>query len=144
MRQILPDDIMVSCEVWPSFNGRDSLRFMWLSVVINARSATLIKNKFFIGYVRDGKGGWLEAKHKPLVDLKLFEDITKAWDTAAQDHRNRLCKYLLESIWIKDKMIMAVTPRPEFKPFFDLQYAGKSNYELQVRPRGDSNPRSPP
>jgi len=34
----------------------------------------MIKNKFFIGYVRDGKGGWLEAKHKLFVDLKLFEE----------------------------------------------------------------------
>ncbi len=31
---------------------------------------------------------------------------------------------------------MAVTPRPEFKPFFDLQYEGLSQGVLQMRPRG--------
>ena len=61
----------------------------------------------------------------------FLKDITKAWDTAAQDHRNRLCKYLLESIWIKDKMIIGVMPQPEFIPFFDLQYDGNSNYTLE-------------
>ena len=38
--------------------------------------------------------------------------------------------------WIQDKKVMAVTPRPEFKPFFGLQYAGMSHYMLPVRPRG--------
>jgi hypothetical protein len=31
-------------------------------------------------------------------------------------------KCLFEVIWIKDKRIIAVTPRPEYKPFFDLNY----------------------
>ena len=68
----------------------------------------------------------------------FLKDITRAWDKAAQDHRNRLCKYLLESIWIKGKMLIGVIPQPEFIPFFDLQYDGSSNYTLAVRPRGGS------
>ena len=39
---------------------------------------------------------------------------------------------------IKDKKVVAVTPRPEFKPFFDLQYEGLSHYVLHWRPRGGS------
>ncbi|MFC2006042.1 recombinase family protein [Chloroflexota bacterium] len=74
----------------------------------------------------------------------FLKDITQAWDQASQLQRNHLLKYLLESVWIKDKKVVAVTPQPEFVPFFDLQYDGKSNYTLAVRPRGDSNPRSPP
>jgi hypothetical protein len=70
----------------------------------------------------------------------FLENITTAWDKATQEHRNRLCKYLLESIWIKDKMIVGVIPQPEFIPFFELQYDGSSNYTLVVRPRGDLNP----
>ena len=49
-------------------------------------------------------------------------------------------KCLLETVWIKDKRVVAVTPQPEFEPFFDLQYDAKSNYKLVVRPRGDLNP----
>ena len=52
----------------------------------------------------------------------------------------QLASCLFETVWIQDKKLLAVTPRPEFKPFFDLQYAGMSHYMLQVRPRGDSNP----
>ena len=47
-----------------------------------------------------------------------------------------MAKCLFEVVWIKDKKVVAVTPRLEFKPFFELQYDGKSRYILQVRPRG--------
>lgn len=70
----------------------------------------------------------------------FLRDITKAWDLASQEYRNRLLKYLLESVWIKDKKLLAVTPQPEFIAFFNLQYDGKSKYTIEVRPRGDSNP----
>jgi len=66
----------------------------------------------------------------------FLKDMTKAWDKAAQGHRNRLRKYLLESIWIKNKMIIGVILQSEFIPFFDLQYDGKSKYRIEVRPRG--------
>lgn len=49
-----------------------------------------------------------------------------------------LSRCLFETVLIKDKKVVAVTPRPEFKPFFELQYAGMSHYTLQVRPRGGS------
>ena len=86
---------------------------------------------------------------KPEVDMlenlaQFLNDIVIAWKVASQKQRNQLASCLFETVWIKDKQVYAVTPRPEFKPFFDLQYKEESNYELQVRPRGDSNPRSPP
>ncbi|MFC1994468.1 recombinase family protein [Chloroflexota bacterium] len=78
-----------------------------------------------------------------LVKLADFlRDIRSAWKQASQEARNRLATTLFEAVWIKDRKVVAVTPRSEFKPFFDLQYAGKSNYVLQMRPRRDSNPRS--
>ncbi len=82
---------------------------------------------------------------EPKVDIleKLagfLKDIVLAWQQASQEQRNRMANCLFETVWIQDKKVMAVTPRPEFKPFFDLQYAGMSHYMLQVRPRGDSNP----
>jgi hypothetical protein len=45
-----------------------------------------------------------------------------------------------EAVWIKNKKVVAVTPRPEFKPFFDLQYEGLSEDVTHWRPRRDSNP----
>jgi hypothetical protein len=49
-----------------------------------------------------------------------------AWKQADQQQRNRLAKQLFDIVWIKDKRVLAVTPSPEFKPFFDLQYEGVS------------------
>jgi hypothetical protein len=74
----------------------------------------------------------------------FLKDVSVAWEQATQEQRNRLASCLFEAVWIRDKKVLAVTPRSEFKPFFDLQYDGMSNYVLQIRPRGDSNPRSPP
>jgi hypothetical protein len=30
---------------------------------------------FYIGYIQDGNGGWLKAKHKPFIDPALFEEV---------------------------------------------------------------------
>ena len=75
---------------------------------------------------------------------EFLKNIVIAWDKASQEQRNHLANCLLETVWIKDKKVVAVTPQPEFKSFFDLQYEGLSYYVLQWRPRGDLNPRSPP
>ena len=82
---------------------------------------------------------------KSLERLALFlKDISLAWKQSDEQQRNRLAKQLFDIVWIKDKRVLAVTPRPEFKPFFDLQYDGLSQGVMHIRPRGDSNPRSPP
>ncbi len=77
--------------------------------------------------------------HQPemLEKLALFlGDVAAAWARATQAQRNRLASTLFEAVWIKDTAVTAVTPAPEFKPFFDLQYDGLSKYVLQWRPRG--------
>ena len=71
---------------------------------------------------------------------QLMRDITMAWNQASQDQRNRLASCLFEAVWIKNKQVVAVSPRPEFKPFFDLRYEGQSKGVLHWRPRGDLNP----
>ena len=84
------------------------------------------------------------GNEKALKKLALFlKDICRAWEEASQEQRNRLATCLFESVWIGDKKVVAATPRPEFKPFFDLQYQGMSNYVVKKRPRGDLNPRHP-
>jgi hypothetical protein len=76
-----------------------------------------------------------------LKKLAVFlKDITVGWERASQEQRNSLGSCLFEAVWIKDKKVVAVTPQPDFKPFFDLQYEGRSEGVLHWRPRGDSNP----
>ena len=35
----------------------------------------MLPNRFYIGYIPDGKDGWLEAKHEPLIDPDLFQAV---------------------------------------------------------------------
>ncbi len=80
-----------------------------------------------------------------LGKMALFlRDIGTAWEQASQEQRNALASCLFVAVWIKNKEVAAVTPRPEFKPFFDLRYEGVPEGVLHWRPRGDLNPRSPP
>ncbi len=83
----------------------------------------------------------VKDKGKELERLASFlKDITLAWEQASQEQRNKLASCLFEAVWIKDKKVFAVTPRLDFRPFFDLQYQGMSHYILHMRPRGDLNP----
>ena len=43
---------------------------------------------------------------------------------ANQEQRNKLARQLFDEIWVKDKQVIAVKPRPELKPFFQLSYEG--------------------
>jgi len=77
-----------------------------------------------------------EAIHKELRALTPPEDnsesldrlagflgnVSKAWGAADQEQRNRLARCLFEELWIKDKEVVAVKPRPELEPFFRLNY----------------------
>ena len=75
---------------------------------------------------------------------QFLNDVSSAWREADQERRNKLARVLFDGVWIKDQSVLGVTPRPELKPFFDLQYAGLSNGVLQWRPRPDWNRRSLP
>ena len=68
----------------------------------------------------------------------FLNDVGMAWDEADQRQRNRLALSLFEAVWIQNQGVLAVTPRPELRPFFDLQYEGVSHDVLHWRPRGDS------
>ncbi|MFC1958231.1 recombinase family protein [Chloroflexota bacterium] len=37
----------------------------------------MLKNRFYIGYIPDGNGGWLKAKHAPFIEEELFEGVQK-------------------------------------------------------------------
>jgi hypothetical protein len=53
---------------------------------------------------------------------EFLSDVTKAWKEANQEQRNRLGRQLFDEIWVKDKQVIAVKPRPELKLFFQLSY----------------------
>jgi site-specific DNA recombinase len=83
----------------------------------------------------------METNADTLEKLATFvNNIALAWEQASQEQRNRLAGCLLEAVLIKDRTIVAVIPRPDFKPFFDLVYDSLSRGVLHWRPRGDSNP----
>ena len=91
----------------------------------------------------------IEEHGKNLSELAQFlTNVAYAWDVANQEQRNKLTRCLFQEVWIKDKEVIAVKPQPELKPFFDLNHEAMKNRLSQNfgkwRPRGDSNPRSPP
>ena len=45
---------------------------------------------------------------------------------------------LFEAVWVKDSLVLGVTPRPEFIPFFDLVYPGCQTSLQTGGPDGDS------
>jgi len=65
----------------------------------------------------------IENKSSVLKRLaELLRNVNKAWKDADQELRNRLARQLFNEIWVKDKQVIAVRPRPELKPFFQLSY----------------------
>lgn len=66
-----------------------------------------------------------EAKPDHLSRVAQFlNNMALAWDVADQENRNRLAVELFEAVWVKDSLVLGVTPRPEFIPFFDVIYSG--------------------
>jgi hypothetical protein len=45
-----------------------------------------------------------------------------AWKEADNDQRNALARQLFNSIWVKDKQVIAIKPMPDLEPFFQLSY----------------------
>lgn len=89
----------------------------------------------------------LEALPQSVVDEKelerlaaFLEDIALAREEAAEEQRNRLASQLFEVVWIENKQVVAVTPRPEFKPFFDLEYQGMPEAVVHIGHRRGAKP----
>jgi len=52
----------------------------------------------------------------------FLNDVSSAWQDAAQDHRNALLRQLFDEVWIRDDRVVAVRPRGELEPFFKLSF----------------------
>ncbi len=35
----------------------------------------MLTNRFYIGYIPDGNGGWLKARHEPFIEVELLESV---------------------------------------------------------------------
>jgi len=71
----------------------------------------------------------------------FLKSVVVAWKEATQDQRNRLARQLFDEIWVKDKQVIAVKPRPELEPFFKLSYEDwLSKFESESpKPSGVAN-----
>lgn len=38
----------------------------------------ILTNKFYLGYITDGNGGWIKAKHQPFIDEELWNRVQEA------------------------------------------------------------------
>lgn len=74
---------------------------------------------------------------------ELLGDVAAAWRSANQAQRNQLARLMFQSVEIKDNRVVAVTPQPDFQPFFILD-AYVRDERSTLRKRRDSNPRSQP
>ncbi len=52
----------------------------------------------------------------------FLADVSSAWESATAEQQNKLARALFEEIWIKDKEVVFVKPRPELDPFFRINY----------------------
>ncbi len=53
---------------------------------------------------------------------EFLVNVAEAWEVADQEQRNKMARCLFEEVWVKDKLVLAVTPRPEFEPSFRLDF----------------------
>ena len=53
---------------------------------------------------------------------QFLADVPAAWEAATPEQRNKLARCLFDEVWLKDKAVTGVKPRPELEPFFRLNY----------------------
>jgi len=62
-----------------------------------------------------------EQRPDILAQLQRFlVDVSAAWEAASQEQRNRLARQLFDIVWVKEECVVAVRPRPELRPFFQI------------------------
>ena len=61
----------------------------------------------------------------------FLADVSSAWQTATQEQRNKLARALFDQVWVKDKIVVGVKPRPELEPFFRLNYEDSTKENIE-------------
>ena len=62
---------------------------------------------------------------------QFLADVPTAWDAATQEQRNKLARCLFDQVWLQDKTVVAVKPRPELEPFFRRNYEDFSQQNME-------------
>ncbi|MBI4307141.1 MAG: recombinase family protein [Chloroflexi bacterium] len=75
---------------------------------------------------------------------RLVNDVQAAWAAADDEGKNKLAHAIFDAVWIENKRVVAVTPRPELTPLFDRAWQAAPDSVLHWRPRADLNRRSLP
>ena len=65
--------------------------------------------------------------------------VADAWKEASQEQRNRLARSLFEEVMAEDGRLLAVKPRPEFEPFFKLNFE-RQTADIAGDPEGIRTP----
>ena len=87
---------------------------------------------------------------EPIPDLGLarsvLEDFTKFWTTETEpDAKRQFLTLIFEGVWLDERRVVAVQPKPSFLPFFENRTRqGPETVGRKVRERRDSNPRPLP
>ena len=68
---------------------------------------------------------------------QFLADVPAAWNIATPEQKSKLARVLFDQVWIRNKEVVGVKPRPELEPLFRL------NYE-EFLSRGHFEGRTPP
>ncbi len=62
---------------------------------------------------------------------RFLDDVPAAWESATSEQRNKLARCLFDEVWLEDKTVVAVKPRPVLGPFFRLNYEEFVNRNIE-------------
>ena len=87
---------------------------------------------------------------EPTTDLtdarRVLEDFTEFWTTETEhEAKRKFLTLIFEGVWLDERRVVAVQPKPSFLPFFENCAGGApGTMGRKVRERRDSNPRPLP
>jgi len=71
------------------------------------------------------------AQLKPVEDEKfdmeqaaqLLGEFCSAWARATAEQKQKIARLIFEEIWVENKQVVAIKPRPVFEQFFALDFS---------------------
>lgn len=68
---------------------------------------------------------------------KFLADVSEGWSAASPEKRNKLARVLFDQVWLEDRSVVAVKPRPELESFFKINFDDfvRKNVEEPTRTR---------
>ena len=50
----------------------------------------------------------------------FLENVATAWEKVTNEQKNRLARQMFDVVWTNDEKVVAVRPRAELRPFFQV------------------------